>query len=185
MRSRQPHLPRAPRPPRVQRRRGSFACAPAARRRARPRHDTPPPRCRSPLRSPGRRAASVTPRHAAAAGTIRHRCRSRSAGGVADAEAIAQFSRHIVQRSLRRGIGAHQMRRQRRLRRAEPPDVQIVHLKNAWHRGQVVLHRVLRHAAWDRIHCQVDRFAQQPPGGRDDHNANRRDSPSDRATASR
>ena len=90
-----------------------------------------------PLAAPVTRTTRVhpsTPRHAAAAGTTRHRRRSRSAASRGRCRSD-RATRVVTSCSLRSadGIGAHQMRGQRGLRRAEPPDVQIVHLQHAGH----------------------------------------------------
>ena len=142
-----------------------------------------------PLAAPVTRTTRVASVYTTSCGRSRHNSASASVSICSVAWPMPKRSRSscVTSCSLRLGGAhrAHEMRGQRGLRRAEPPDVQIVHLQHAGQRGQIVLHLVVRHAAGHRVHRQVDRFAQQSPGGHDDDDADRRDWPADRAIASR
>ena len=91
---------------------------------------------------------------------------------VVDVEAVREFLANAVQEGVVRAAGPHQMRGQRGFVGAHGPDVQIVHLRDAFQPGEIVSHLRKLDAARHAVEREVDAVARQPPPAPEHHSRN-------------
>src|SRR5690242_10411462 len=82
-------------------------------------------------------------------------------GGVMDAEALRELLADVMQKGIVVTGGTDEMRRQRGFARAHGPDVEVVHLDDAFEAGEITLDRGELNASWHRVEREVDAVARK------------------------
>ena len=95
-----------------------------------------------------------------------------------NAEAVPEFILKPLQHRVHiRPTSTDKISRKSGLRRAQPPDVQIMHFVDATGSLQMPANSLLIDAGRYGIHRQSDGITKQPPGAHDDDEADRRIKP--------